>query len=301
MLKMSRASAIHNVAQAPPSNAIGEMHHGRSNAEIETLKNTIKMLNLEHKVEILEKEKEIQEKEIHILKLENEKKILNAEKENEMAILNVDNENKITILKAENEKKILELENERKILNAENEKRTLELENEIKVLKLKDENVQPINWNERSGQLIPNEMYLNNNDLVVKGINMYFLGEAQNDFFFHSYERWFDAMQTRAYQNNFFVMENFVVVKVRCSNPKRIYKFYSSKQNGFRIQETWLNIMDKAWNHDTSKVLILHPSQVNKCLQMNEGIGNNYLWFVNSIPDEYIGQDWCHFVLCLKK
>ena len=63
-LKM--AAQNHNTAQVPSADIVGdEFHNEEPFAEIETLKNTIRMLNLEHKVEILEiLGKVIQEKEI---------------------------------------------------------------------------------------------------------------------------------------------------------------------------------------------------------------------------------------------
>ena len=68
---------------------------GKNGAEIEALKNTIKKLNLKHKVEIAEKEKEIQ-----ILKLENENNMLKLKYNDVQDVTPLKNEKQTEPIKA---------------------------------------------------------------------------------------------------------------------------------------------------------------------------------------------------------
>ena len=99
------------------------------------------------------------------------------------------------------------------------------------------------------------------------------------------------------------ITDKFVLVKVKCKVPTKQYSVLSYYQNQYNDQRTFLNIFKKGWKHENTEVSILHPNSINKSIQMKEGGKNEnwHGWSVNTIPEEYIGEDGYFIVLCLKK
>ena len=303
--------------------------------EIETLKNRMKNMTLEHKLEIATRENEIHVKEIEMKDKEiqflvKEKQIKDKEdqlneKEAQVKVFELQMKAKEAQIKEGDkqiktkEMQILKLENENKLLkikNNKNENTTLENERVIE--------------NRKDG----NDFYMNTDDLLTKGIDKYFLqDEASNSFLVpkkdeyeiplphnelssSTYREWFEVMATRLTNTGPFVFEKFVLVKVKCKNPTQEYSFFSFKkrkdkkfflfsneENKYYEDHTDLNILTKGWRHDTASILILHPSQVLTSIKMEEGgMEDHYCgWFVDYIPNEYIyNEDGCFIILCLK-
>ena len=243
-----------------------EMHHGKCNTEIEALKNTIKILNLEHKVEIMEK---IHDKEIHI----KDKEIQIHGKEIQLKDKEIQIKDK--------EIQILKLNKMLKLKYNDVEQDTTSLKNEKQTEPIKD----------------VNEFFMMTKDLLTKGITKFFGEELQN-----SYSEWFEVMAARLMKNTPFIFEKSVLVKVTCKDRKTAFAFYSDKANKYTDQYTDLDIFNKGWTHDATSVFIPHPNLINKSIQMKESCTSSsyHEWKVDSIPEECIGKDGFFIVLCLK-
>ena len=183
----------------------------------------------------------------------------------------------------------------------------LELENENRLSLKKKKNDYQTGPRTRADAMSPkgvNDAYMSVADLLTNGIGKFFFGKDLQNCFYDSYADWFDVMTTRLTKNTPYIFERFVLVKVRCKDPKNAYYFYSFNGNRFYDQQTNLNIFDKGWRHRRSTVSILHPSLVNKSFQMVEGDRNKgyfHRWDVDSIPKEYvIDESGLIIVLCLK-
>ena len=250
------------------------------------------------KILTLEKDKEIKDKEIQNLKLEYE-------------ILKIESEKKI--LKLENEKTILKLENKTTILKLGYESKISKLENEKRILKVTSNDVEEDATPEKEKKkeqtdatetkASVNDIFISTNDLISKGISKFFLREEPQTVFYNTYRDWFEAIATRMKRNSPFVFEKSVLVKVKCIDPTKSYNFYSGKHNRYNEdQSTDLDILMKGWTLDTALVSVLHPDKINKCLEMNESMKdqNWHSWYVDSIPDEYIGTDGFFIILGLK-
>ena len=77
---------------------------------------------------------------------------------------------------------------------------------------------------------------------------------------------------------------------------------YSYNQNLYDDQYTYLNILYKGWNHGTASVFILHPTHINKSIEMGKGNSNtpSCQWKVDSILEDYQGKDGFFIVFLLK-
>ena len=165
------------------------------------------------------------------------------------------------------------------------EYQVLELENENKLLKMKTDDV----GEETS------------DDLLNKGIKKFFYGERI--CLSNSYKEWFDFMRIRLTKNTPNIFEKCLLVKVSCKAPTNAYYFTSYTRNCFYINQTKLNIFEKEWRHQTTTVSILHPKQINRSLKMKEGLKDKGFnrWKVDYVSKDYIDDEGCFIVVCLKK
>ena len=205
--------------------------------------------------------------------------------------------------------KIFELE--KKITEQDLENKNLKLENENKSLKLKCDTVevtptcgkqlQPPVYDAPKPQ---EDIFMNTDDLLSKGIAKFFFGEKIQTVFYNLYQEWFNVMTKRLTKNSSFIYERFVLVKLKWNDSIKGYSFYSHKEKtSYENNSAFLKIFDKEWKHETSSVLILHPSVVNCSIQMGENFkcSTYHRWNVESISKEHIDKDGSFIVLCLKK
>ena len=268
------------------------------NVDINALKNSFKLLKLEHKIfkqaneiQIKDKENQIKDKEIQIqakdykiLKLENQIKA--KENETKSKETQETQEKDIQILKLQNQIKERETEVQAKDIEI------LELKNENKLLKSEKE--------------IPMKAYIEMsiNALVINGIEKFFLCSNEEEGVHFTYREWFKIMFERISKNIPFIFDKFVLVKVTCNDPTKEYRFYSDKQNDFSYnQRTDLNIFNKGWKHNTTRVFILNPNSIIKSVQMEKGNRSidYHGWNIGHIQNESIGEDGFFVVLSLKK
>ena len=245
-----------------------ETQHGKD-AEIDVLKNTIKVMKLEHKVAI-------QEKDIQILTLQ---------KENDIQQLKVKNE------KSEMNIQILRLEHEIKML-----KQNAIADQKVKEAKKKKHEEHPLKSF--------NEFYMETEDLLSKGIRRFFGREQETqDGFYNHYYDWFQSMTGRIGKNNPVIHEEYVLAKVKCKDLSVQYMIYSFDQNQYKDQYTYLSIFHKGWKHDTTSVLILHPTHINKSIEMEKSAklsAKCHQWRVFPISKEHRVEDDFFIVLFVK-
>ena len=158
--------------------------NGKHLHELKALKNVIKILKMEHKIEIQAKDIEIMENKNQL----KDKDIIIQAKENQ--------------IKA-------------------NTDQNLKLENEIKLLKMKTNDVEEESRpNDETEKDVLNDSYMETKDLLTNGIEKFFFGKSGLT---NSYKEWFGVMATRLMKNNPYIFEKFVLVKVNCKNPKDGY------------------------------------------------------------------------------
>ena len=268
---------------------------GKHSQEFETLKNAIKMLNmetLEHKMEIMEslraKEIALKDKEIQI----KSKEIQIQAKEAQIKNL----ENEIESLKIKYKEEI----NKPQLSSNEKENGNPNSGKENEVLKM-NENVagknipiKPVVKNEQveivSIKLVKDfreSIATQLNNLLGYGITKFFSGDLQA-----SYKEWVDAIFGIMSKDSPVITEKFVLGKVKCKDSSKEYEVFSYVQNEYLDQEAQFNIYRKGWKHENTNVFIIHPTVINP-MKMKEGIrqSNYHQWSVNTIPQEYIGED----------
>ena len=136
------------------------------------------------------------------------------------------------------------------------------------------------------------------NNLLANGIKEFFFVVD----FQESYKEWFDAIFESLSKHSPVITEKFVLGKVKCKDPRKKYEVFSYSQNKYLDQQAQFNIYKKGWKHENTKVFIIHQSVIEP-MKMQKGVkhGSFYEWSVNTIPQEYIGEDGYFIVLFFKK
>ena len=116
-------------------------------------------------------------------------------------------------------------------------------------------------------------------------------------------KEWFDAILQSLSEDSPVISDKFVLMKVKCGDPTKQYSVFSDYQYQNYDQKTNLNIFKKGWKHENTEVSILHPNSINKSIQIKEDSknANFYEWLVNTIPEEYIGEDGYFIISLIKK
>lgn len=275
---------------------------GKHSVELKALKNAFKLLNMEHKIEIMEnvrvkdvalkdKDLEIKNKEIQIQAKEAQIKNL----ENEIESLKIKYKEEI------NKPQLSSNEKENGNPNSGKENEVLKMNENVAG---KNIPIKPVVKNEQveivSIKLVKDfreSIATQLNNLLGYGITKFFAGDL-----LASYKEWCDVIFEIMSKDSPVITEKFVLGKVKCKDSFRKYDVSSSIQNKYSDQAAQFNIYWKGWRHENTNVFIIHPTVINP-MKMKEGIrqSNYHQWSVNTIPQEYIGEDRYFIVLCLKK
>ena len=289
---------------------------GKHSNELKALKKAFKTLQLEHKVEIMEKvqtkdvelknkDLQIKDKEIQIKNKEiqiqaKEAQIEKIEKEIELLKIKNKDSDEVETSKSQSTQREKENENpklESEIKASEKEQNATKIEITNKPsLKRNEEEIKPVNQPMISFKVAGALFKAHLDGLLSNGITKFFHeGNVPA-----SYKEWFGVIHERL--SGPVITEKYVLVKVKCKDTTKQYSVVSYNQNKCYDQYTHLNIFDKGWRHENTKVSILHPNSINNAIQMKKGgkNANYHEWIVDKIPKEYISEDGYFIVLCLR-
>ena len=154
------------------------------------------------------------------------------------------------------------------------------------------------------------DYFIKTEELVSRGVGKFFLGRKDDELYDHYYQ-WYQDVALRIPKNTIFrENQKFVLVKTKFKDYSEACYFTSSSYDGyqkFNAQEVELNYI-KEWQWNNSSIFILHPSCVNRCIQMKESqeirMTQNMTfpikWGVDLIPQEFKEKDTnCVIILCL--
>ena len=156
-----------------------------------------------------------------------------------------------------------------------------------------------------------NNYFINKEDLVRRGVEKFFF-ERRDDEFYDFYYQWYQGVMGRViqYTSGALQGQGYVIAKATFADYLQscfftLSRLYS-KTNEFNAQSATLYNVGKSLMSKNTLVLILHPSHINRSMEMvfNKAFGFNLFsrWFVNSVPQEFRENDTNSIIiLCLDK